>query len=108
MTLPIHVEIWITANILAKKKNNFKKQELMQKIREMFNDTRPGISTHISSYCVASSKADPGAYRYLTRVKQGTYRPYEKGDETHPSKKHAPLHPKIVDLPQKYRYLLSG
>jgi hypothetical protein len=88
-------------------KELFTKKELMQKIKELFKDTRSGVSTHISSYCVASTAANPGKFRYLTRVDDGLYRIFKQGDEVHKTKENAPLHPKIEDIPSEYRYLLD-
>ena len=107
MQLKIHTEVWIAAQLLAQEKTVFTKKELMEKIREEFNDYRRGVSTHISSYCVASTKANPGKYRYLTRVSPGKYRLYSEGDETDRSKINAPLHPNKSEIPEKYHHLFN-
>jgi len=107
VSLNIHVEIWIASRIVSQESDIFTKAELVKKIKDLFNDTRSGVSTHISSYCVASTKADPGAYRYLTRVGRGQYRVFRYGDEVHESKKEAPLKPNKYEIPSEYRYLLD-
>lgn len=107
MSHPIHVEVWIASQILGKDHKTFTKKQLMKKVEELFNDTRNGVSTHISSYCVASTKANPAAYRYLTRVNRGEYRRFKLGDETHPSKENAPLHPNLDKIPEPFWSLLD-
>lgn len=106
MREPIHIEVWIASKLLSQKSKTFSKTDLVNKIKELFNDTRSGISTHISSYCVASTKADPGgAFRYLTRVSRDQYCLFKAGDEVHESKKDAPLNPDGYDIPPQYQFL---
>ena len=105
--LSIHVEVWIASRLLGTEKNVFSKKELMEKIFLEFQDRRPGISTHITSYCVASTKADPAGFMYLTRVGRGLYKIFEEGDPVHSTKMNAPLHPSIDSIPEKYKNLLS-
>lgn len=103
----VHVVVWIASRLLGAGGRTFTKQELLRLIEDKFGDTRPALSTHISSYCVASAKADPGAYRYLTVVGRGRYRVYRPGDPVHASKVSAPTHPEFQDIPEDYRYLLD-
>jgi len=105
--MKIHVEVWVASRILGADGRTFSKDELLAFIREKFRDSRRGLSTHISSYCVASTRANPGRYRYLTAVGRGLYRVYRPGDPVHPTKMQAPMHPDPEDVPPEYRYLLS-
>ncbi len=107
MPAKINVEVWIASCVLGEGGRIFSKQELLDFIRDTFADTRSGVSTHISSYCVASAEAKPGKFRYLTRVGQGRYRVYRPGDPTHPTKVDAPLHPPAHDIPAEFRHLLG-
>jgi hypothetical protein len=103
----IHIEIWIGSRILGADGRDFSRRELMRYIRETFEDSRPGVSTHISSHCVASQKADPAKYRYLTRVGRGRYRVYQPGDPTHQSRADGPIHPSATEIPPEYLHLLD-
>lgn len=102
----VHVVVWIGSRVLSRNSESFSKQDLLAWARAHYGDERPGLSTHISSYCVASSEANPGAYRYLTRVGRGRYRPYRDGDEVHPSKTQAPTCPEAYDVPPEFVTLL--
>src|SRR3972149_1013580 len=106
----VHVAVWIASRLLGgsgprrPRPGRFTKQELLRLIEDKLGDTRPGLSTHISSYCVASTEANPGKYRYLTAVERGLYRVYRPGDPVHPTKVEAPTHPDPGDIPAEYRY----
>ncbi|MCW4048847.1 MAG: hypothetical protein NWE89_03835 [Candidatus Bathyarchaeota archaeon] len=105
--MPIHVEVWIVSKSLSQESESFSKVELTDLIKDLFNDKRSGVSTHISTYCVASTKKNPEAYRYLTKVGWGKYRVFKVGDEVHETKLEAPLSPDKDDIPSEYRYLLD-
>jgi hypothetical protein len=105
--MKIHVEVWIASRVLGADGQTFSKDALLAFIGEKLGDRRSGVSTHISSYAVASVKANPGKYRYLTVLGRGLYRVYRVGDPTHPSKVDAPLQPDRDDLPEDYRYLFE-
>lgn len=105
--MPIHVEVWICSRILSQRNSIFTKHELMNEIDSVFKDNRHGISTHISSVCVANKKANhPTSYNYLISVSRGAYRVCRDGDPIHPSKIGYKRHPKIDALPEEYRFLL--
>jgi len=106
--LPIHVEIWIASRLLTKSQETFTANDLKHLIKQEFDDSRVGLTPHISSYCVASTRANPGKYRYLTRVDTGLYRIFREGDSVDDTKKNAPLAPDPRDIPEKYQQLLAG
>jgi len=106
--IPIHVEIWIASRLLSEKNEIFSKKELTATIKRIFDDTRPGISTHISSCCVANKPSNhPRNYNYLFWVSKGKYKIYIKGDYLHPDKKSSQSNPIYEDVPRQFRYLLD-
>lgn len=106
--IPIHVEIWVASRLLAEEKNIFSKKELIELIENLFNDFRHGISTHISSCCVANKHSNhPKNYNYLIWVSKGNYKIIREGDYTHPDKIGCQIHPRIEDIPHQFRYLLD-
>jgi hypothetical protein len=106
--LPINVEIWIASRLISKQKDSFTANDLKQVIKQEFDDTRVGLNPHITSYCVASTPANPGKYRYLTRIETGLYRIFREGDAVDPSKKDAPIAPPPDQIPENYRHLLTA
>ena len=106
--IPIHVEIWICSRLLSRDKESFTKRELTACIKKEFSDIRPGISTHISSVCVANKQLNhPNCYNYLISLGSGEYRIFTKGDFIHPSKIGGRIRPQIADIPEGYRYLVG-
>ena len=104
--IPIHVEIWIASRLLSEEKEFFTKKELMEFIEREFGDTRPGISIHISSCCVANKPSNhPSNYNYLYWISRGEYRIYRDSDYIHPDKIGWPSQPLLESIPAKYRYL---
>ena len=105
--LEIHVEVWIAAQLLGDDGQEFSKGDLARKIKELFNDERPGVSTHISSHCRADAKADPGNYCYLITVRHGVFRCIQPGDSVHPTRKKGKRRPSEESVPVQYQKLLS-
>lgn len=106
--ISIHVEIWIASRLLAKKKTVFSKKELTDRIKSLFDDDRSGISTFISSYCVANKNSNhPKNYNYLLWVSKGNYKIFRQGDYIHPDKIGCQSCPKPEELPNDFRYLLE-
>lgn len=54
LCVPIHVEVWIASRLLANSNKVFSKRELAGIIDKEFDYKRKGISTHITSVCVAN------------------------------------------------------
>lgn len=106
--IPIHVEIWIGSRLLSEEKNVFSKRELTELIENLFNDYRHGISTHISSCCVANKHSNhPKNYNYLIWISKGNYKIFREGDYTHPDNIGCQIYPRIEDIPHQFRYLLD-
>lgn len=106
--IPIHVEIWTASRLLSEEKELFTKKELMEFIEREFGDIRSGISTHISSCCVANKPSNhPSNYNYLYWISRGEYRIYRDGDYTHPDKIGWRSQPLLEDIPFQYRYLIK-
>lgn len=105
---PIHVEIWVASRLLSEGKKVFSKRELTELIENLFNDYRHGISTHISSCCVANKHSNhPKNYNYLIWESKGNYKIFREGDFTHPDKIGCQIYPRIEDIPNQFRYLLD-
>ena len=54
MSAKINVEVFIAARLLARRTGTFAPADLQQEIAQRFGDTRTGVSTHVSSHCVAN------------------------------------------------------
>jgi len=106
--LKIHTEVFIASQFLAKRKRTFTKDELCAEIERRFGDTRPGVSTHISSHCVANvRKSAAHVYCYLWREEQGLYRVFDPDrDAPHPTRTDCPWMPEEGDIPVEFRYLV--
>jgi hypothetical protein len=104
MMVKIHVEVFIAAQLLARRQETFTTKELRREIEDRFGDTRPGVQTHVSAHCVANAPRNaPTVYNYLWRLEPGLVRPFEPDkDSPHPSRASAAAFPRIEDVPSKY------
>jgi hypothetical protein len=107
--LKIHVEVFIAAHLLAQDQGTFKPEDLRREIERRFEDTRPGVQTHISAHCVANTPKNAAVVsNYLWRLPEGRLRPYDPAkDQPHPSRADARTTPNPTDVPASYRYLLT-
>jgi hypothetical protein len=106
--IPIHVEVWIASKLLSMKKELFTKQELLEIIQTEFDDFRQGVSTHISSVCVANKRPNhPKNYNYIYSVSWGVYRMLNNADDIHNKRLGSPSQPDLEDIPEHYRYLFD-
>jgi len=74
MRIPIHVEVWIASRLLSEEKKIFSKKQLNEVIRRIFNDTRSGISTHISSCCVAVNGREKLSHLWSRKVSHFSFK----------------------------------
>lgn len=110
MKTKIHVEVFVASQLLGQRQETFTTESLHREIKRLFDDTRPGVSTHISAHCVANARRNAGTvYNFLWRVDQGLYRVFDLArDAPHPTRANASCFPRREDVPSKYRYLLSA
>jgi hypothetical protein len=108
--MKIHVEIYIGSRILGKNQPSFSTEDLIRFIQKEFGDNRPGVTTHASAVCVANAPLNhPAGYNYLWRLGRSDLRPFRSGsDKPNPERANYRSQPEILDMPEKYRYLLQG
>jgi hypothetical protein len=104
----IHVEVFIASELLGRRQETFSSEDLRREIERLFDDTRPGVNTHISAHCVGNAPRNAGTvYNYLFRIDDGVLRPFDPGqDRPHNTRAEARLQPDPRDIPRRYRYLL--
>jgi hypothetical protein len=108
MSVKIHVEVFVAAQLLTRSQGTFTAEELRHEIQQRFGDTRPGVNTHISAHCVANAPRHAGTvHNYLWRLDHGLLRAFDPAeDHPHPSRANASWVPNREDVPSEYRYLL--
>ncbi len=104
--------VWIATALLHKEnpqRDAFQTKEIFNKVQELGLQGAADItlSIHISTHCVATSKANPDTHRKLTRLRNGWFRLYKKGDEYHPSREKGQEEPMPGNIPSEYQYLLE-
>jgi hypothetical protein len=110
--LSVADQVWVATALLHREnpdRASFSKQEISQKCREIDPEgaSRPGISQHISTHCVASKQPNPARHRMLTRAGTGRRRLFRSGDPVHPARWNGKITPHREDLPEKYQPLLD-
>lgn len=109
-SLKIHVEIYLAAQMLQREQRTFSASELVERVRQEFGDTRPGVRTHADSHCVAN-KPLHAAYinNYLWHLGKGQYRCFDPSHDTpHPDRIGGRYHPLVEDVPADYQWLLPS
>lgn len=110
--LTIADQVWVATALLHREhpeRVDFSKQEIRQRAEQEDREgaSRPGISPHISTHCVASKKPNPAKHRMLTRTGTGRRRLFRHGDNYHPLRSEGDITPAREDLPERYHYLLD-
>jgi hypothetical protein len=106
-------EIWIAMALLAKGANNIhhsvRNNKIQAKVKDLFDDTRSGVYTHISQHVVAQKKLNTGYNKcYLTEIGKGVRRLFLPHDEIHESRLNNPQTlPNYSDIPKEYQFLLD-
>src|SRR5437870_1213611 len=99
--------IWVATALLHREFPNvtgFDHATILRKVMELDPTLNPrSVSTHLSTHCVASKKADPSPLRILTENYDGTLRLYRAGDPIHGSRTNGRTQPKVESLPEKFR-----
>ncbi|MGA7856391.1 MAG: hypothetical protein WCA11_00575 [Terracidiphilus sp.] len=110
--------IWIATALLHQQfclRNDFKKEEIRQKIDEEGlgeGIERSTLSAHLDQHCVANVPPSSGKYRMLYEATPGgNLRLFRPGDLTHParvqSRKPSKIVPRREEIPHKYWPLLD-
>jgi hypothetical protein len=110
--LKVADQVWIATALLHREhpqRSDFSKREIAQRAKSEYPEgaSRPGISQHISTHCVASVPPSPAKYRMLTRSARGRRHLFRFGDEFHPQRSDGKTVPMREDLPEKYHELLD-
>ena len=107
--MKIHVEVFIASRILGQRQGTFAPQEIIKFIQTEFKDLRSGVSTHVSSVCVANAPLNtPNSYNYLWRTKHATLRVFRTGiDLPSAGREHSINQPEWEDVPEIYKFLLA-
>ena len=107
--MKIHVEVFLAAKILARNQGSFTPEALRKEIEQRFDDTRPGVRTHISAHCVANAPKNAAVVsNYIWRLSDGRLRPFDPAkDQPHPSREDSRTSPDPRDVPAEYRSLLT-
>jgi len=75
----IHVAVYLASRMLAGKKKTFTAKELIDRVRQEFDDWRPGVTFYVTSHAVANAKKATGVvYNYLWRTRYGIYRCFDQ------------------------------
>ena len=110
--LSIADTIWLAAALLHEanpKSEGFDHQTLLKKVAELDSTLNPrSISTHLSTHCVATKKANPATLRILTENPDGSLRLFRAGDPFHATRRSGRTAPKYRSLPDAYKDLLRA
>ena len=92
LAMSTSIAVWIATAVLHnenKEKDAFPVRKIFQKVRDLKLSQTADVTVlaHISTHCVANTKAWPNTHRKLFRVSTGWYRLYKPGDDFHPSRK---------------------
>ncbi len=109
MNILVADEAWLATALLQTEHpeaEDFSLEEIRDRARREFHDTRPGVWQHIVSHCVASNRPNPAQYRMLHSSGRGRRRLYRPGDPVHPDRR-GKIHPEKRDVPDRYHPLID-
>ena len=110
--LSIADTIWLATALLHRthpQANGFTHEAILRKATGLNPSLNPrSVSTHLSTHCVASKKANPATLRILTENPDGSLRLFRTGDPFHPTRSQGRMSPKTNVLPEQYKYLLQS
>ncbi len=97
--MDFHVEVYIASRLLGREQGSFRARELINRVRQEFQESRRGVDTHVHTHCVANSPLNqPRAYNYLWRIEKGLYRCFDPAQDTpHPDRVGGMMGPDIDD-----------
>lgn len=105
-------EVWIATALLHTEhpdRQDFSEAEILARVaREgLVKPVRPGVRVHINHHCVANRPPNPGRYRMLIETAPGRRRLFRRGDEYHPLREGAKIHPDRSAVPVRYSGLID-
>ncbi len=109
MNIRVADEAWLATALLQREhpdNEDFSLQEILDRARQEFHDSRPGVWQHIVSHCVASNRPNPAQYRMLHSSARGRRRLYRPGDPVHPERR-GKAHPEKRDIPEQYHSVVD-
>ena len=107
----IHVEIFVASRLLAARRPIFTRQELYQKVVEVFDDSRPGVASYIHSSRFLANRVFQSRYvfNYLWDLDGGLLRCFDpERDAPVRSRLNATSQPPAEDVPPRYLDLLRA
>jgi hypothetical protein len=109
--LSIADTIWLATALLHEAQpheTGFTHETILRKVAQLNPSLNPrSVSTHLSTHCVASKKANPATLRILSENPDGSLRLFRVGDSFHPTRRAGRTSPKPDVLPPQYRHLLQ-
>jgi hypothetical protein len=112
MEIKVADEVWIGLALLHKEhpeQKSFRANEIVDRVFEehLYERLRPGVAIHVSLHCVANKRPNPGNYRMLYVLEDGTRRLFKKSDDFHPYREGGKMVPRKDDIPAKYWPLID-
>lgn len=109
--LSIADTVWLATALLHRthpQAKGFPHEAILRKVSELDPSLNPrSVSTHLSTHCVASKKANPATLRILSENPDGSLRLFRPGDSFHSTRRTGRTAPKPHALPEQYEYLLK-
>jgi len=104
--------VWLATAILHRENpqsDAFQAKEIFHKVKELdlLSVSDVTINMHITSHCVASTKASPDRHKKLTRVRSGWYRLFQEGDPVHETRVNGQQEPLPEMLPSQYQNIVD-
>lgn len=104
--------VWLATALLHQEnhqKDAFSAKEIFQKVKQLnlLSVSDSTINMHITSHCVASTKASPDKHRKLTRVQSGWYRLFREGDSFHETRSNGHTAPLAEMIPLEFKNVVD-
>jgi hypothetical protein len=110
--LSIGDTVWLATALLHEAQpqvSGFEHETILRKVAQLNPSLNPrSVSTHLSTHCVASKKANPATLRILSENPDGSLRLFRSGDSFHPTRRAGRTAPKPGALPAQYVHLLQS
>ncbi len=105
-------EVWVACALLHIENptsTSFSNTEILDRVKKevIAEKLRVGVQWHINLHCVANKTANPDRNRMLYELPDGTKRLFKSSDCYHFSREEGKILPNVLELPEKYRYLLK-